>query len=968
MFGRAFIFTVLISLASVLSSGQSTITDIFDSKSNIWGKPSTGSIKVQNGQLGNKTPYGGYISLKEKNIGDFTVAFRLKFLKGAEQQRGHFSLSIDRGYGNWVLYFTTNADNSQITSKFTPEINAVKGAKAPFNEVIKLPMPIGKWLNVKIICGKSLYQLSIDDKNFILGTAPGIGGISFGSYRQPFVIDDLKLTYSKPERLSPNLQINGSFEYATNADIPDYWGGNGERFRTQGLPAELFTEAAIKDFHNKFYPDSNNAYHGKKSICVSQPFHLIGMAVKVVKNKNYVVSCYMKAENSGQKVCLGATADSIKKPVKEKVFELSKKWQRYEIAVPNYRYGAMSIFARPLSSGKVWVDAVQLEPGDKTTEFTPCWYDGGFVLPDDVNKNQCAGNTKAVEYNLRPKNIKENPAIDISELKLSSQKALNDLYQLSMRIKNKAGKAEKINVTVCVTAKSYQEQIKCYSKTVPTGADSKFDFDGLTIKDLRVCVNTILMDESGKIIKQTRQFIDIPQPMRLYPEWSFYTREKDARIVVDLAPGTQIPEDGKIKLESFVAGYMSYPRSKNIYQLKNTTDHQIFNIPVSRLKAGQTFIIRGTMLDRGGKKVMTAECKLIKLQPNQTEVKINRINRGVYVNGEPFLPYGILVRNLNPAQLAYYKKCGFDYIEFISHWNQMPTNLKFLKDCEKLKIKAVAFHVARPYAPSPSEAAEIYKSSPALVGIVPNDESGDLIVYERAINTKTAYPQILNCLNHHFHSYRMFANRIDGLPGDILSIDRYPFIMQPPGRPQTTNDIYSFERCLEMMDADGKRERKPVYCWLQAAERFAKEPTPQQLNWQTYIALVNHCTGFTYFGGIPNSNIVWQRMIDLNREVQALKPALFSLEPEPEVTGADSNTSQNIRILAKKLDSELTVICVSQSLEPVNAVIDLSRAGVADGQSAEVMFEKRNLTINGDKSIKDKFQPLERHVYKIKLK
>ena len=125
-----------------------------------------------------------------------------------------------------------------------------------------------------------------------------------------------------------------------------------------------------------------------------------------------------------------------------------------------------------------------------------------------------------------------------------------------------------------------------------------------------------------------------------------------------------------------------------------------------------------------------------KAPAEQTEVKINRINRGVYVNGEPFLPYGILVRNLNPTQLAYYKKCGFDYIEFISHWNQMQKNLKFLKDCEKLKIKAVAFHVARPYAASPSEAAKIYKSSPALVGIVPNDESGDLIVYERAINTQ----------------------------------------------------------------------------------------------------------------------------------------------------------------------------------------------------------------------------------------
>jgi len=960
-------FTGSFFFSGVLSTSATTLNDNFNSALNNWDKPNNSSVKIVDGQLGNRTPYGGYIALKDKNIGDFNLSFRLKFLKGAEKQNGQFTIAIDRGYGKWNLYFSSNAGNSQITSKFMPKKSGIKNAKAPFNEVIKLKIPLGKWMNIKLICNKKLYQLKVGNENFILGTAPGKGGISIGSYRQPFVMDDFKLSYSKPEKLSPNLLVNGSFEYATNSDIPDCWAGNGVRYRTQGIPANLCTEAGFKEFHKKFYLDNADAFHGKKSICVEYPFHLLSKAVKVAKNKNYIISCYIKSEKNAQKVRFGVTRDSIKKTVKEKVIKVGKSWQRYEISLANYPQNILTLLVKPLSSGKIWVDAVQLESGNQVTDFSPCWYDGGFSLPDDVNKNQCNNNTKAVIYNQLPKNIVVNKAIGISNLKLASQKPFKNSYNLSMKLDNKAGKAKKMHLAVCMTAKSMREQIKTCSKNIPAGKTLDIKLDGFIIKDLRVCINTTISDEYGKIVKQTREFIDVPRPLRIYPEWSFYTKEKNARIIVQFDYDMKKLEGGKIKLETFVAGYMSYACLRNIFPIKSSAEKQIFTIPVKRLKPGKVFVVRATLLDRNNKKMMVAENELIKNHSTQTEVKINRINRGAYINGKPFLPYGILVSKFNEEQLKYYKKCGFSYIQLISHWNSMKSNLKFLADCEKLAINVFAFHVARPYSLSPSEAAKVYKSSPNMVGIVPNDESGDRIVYARAINTKVASPAILNCANQHFHSYRMFANRIDGFPGDVFSIDRYPFIVQPPGRPQTTNDIYSFELCLEMMDRDAKRERKPVYCWLQAAERFSKEPTPQQLNWQTYIALVNHCVGFTYFGGMPNSRIVWERMIQLNREVKTLKPALFSLEDEPEVSGANKSSAKNIRILAKKNVNELTIICVSSALHPVDAVLDLSKAGVLGVQAAEVLFEKRNLKTNNKGHLKDRFLPLERHVYKLKL-
>ena len=810
--------------------------------------------------------------------------------------------------------------------------------------------------------------MTVGKESYILGTAPGKGGLTLGSYRQPFAMDDFKLTYSKPESLSPNLLINSSFEYASNSDIPDCWGGNGERYRTQGLPFSMCTAEGLKEFHEKFYLDKNNAFDGKNSIRVESPFFLLSKITNVMKQNDYIISCYLKTNADTQKVKLGATNDSIKKLIKEKVVEVGKDWKRYELNLPAYSQDKLSFLVKPFSDGKIWVDAVQIEAGNKTTPFMPCWYDSGFSLPEDVNKNQCPTNTKAVIYNQQPKNLVPNKDILISDLKLISQDPLKKRFALSMTLENKANKEHELSVAACLTAKRESEQLKTCVKEFPTAKTQHLNFNGFVIKrDLRVCVNTVISNDQGDIIKQTRQFLDVPQPIRIYTDWSYYTIEKDAGIVVQFDADIKKVINAKLKIEAFVAGYMSYPLSTKIVDLNPLNGKQVVRLPIQRLKAGKQFTVKAQVLNDQGHKVMDAVTDLVKLNASKTDVKINRINRGIYVNGKPFIPYGILVSGMKEKQLEYYKKCGFSYIQLISHWNKSEDNLKFLENCDKLGINAIAFHVARPYSLDPAEAAKVYKNSPALIGIVPNDEIADRIVYDRAIMTKSANPAILNCVNHHFHSYRIFANRIDGFPGDVLSIDRYPFIMQPPGRPQMTNDIFSFEHCLKMLDNDGRRERKPVFIWLQAAERFSKEPTPQQLTWQTYIALVNHCMGFTYFGGVPNSEVVWKQMIQLNKEVQSLKPALFSLEDEPQVTAVGKTTKDNIRILAKKTGNVVTLICVNNSFYPVNAGFDLSELAIQKSESVSVLFENRQLEIGSENILNDTFKPFERHVYRIKL-
>ncbi|MCF6313832.1 MAG: hypothetical protein L3J39_15410 [Verrucomicrobiales bacterium] len=106
-------------------------------------------------------------------------------------------------------------------------------------------------------------------------------------------------------------------------------------------------------------------------------------------------------------------------------------------------------------------------------------------------------------------------------------------------------------------------------------------------------------------------------------------------------------------------------------------------------------------------------------------------------------------------------------------------------------------------------------------------------------------------------------------------------------------------------------------------------------------------------------------MQSLNREVQALKPALFSMKEDLIVMGLDDATKGNIRILAKEANDEYIIICVNNSFYPVDAKIDLSQIGISNLKKAELLFENRSVKIDGKMHLQDTFKPFERHVYRL---
>ena len=181
-----------------------------------------------------------------------------------------------------------------------------------------------------------------------------------------------------------NYQINGSFEHATNPDIPDCWAGTGRFYRSNGMPWELCDENGINGFREKFKLDGNTAFHGKNSICIQRPFHLLGMQMGVPPENDYTVSLYMKGEFRNRQVKIAVTDRDTQKLYKEEVVVVADEWTRHQLQLDDYPHGKLCLFVVPLDTGKLWVDAVQIEVGKKATAFVPCWYDKGFTLPQPI--------------------------------------------------------------------------------------------------------------------------------------------------------------------------------------------------------------------------------------------------------------------------------------------------------------------------------------------------------------------------------------------------------------------------------------------------------------------------------------------------------------------------------------------------------------------------------------------------------
>jgi len=210
---------------------------------------------------------------------------------------------------------------------------------------------------------------------------------------------------------------------------------------------------------------------------------------------------------------------------------------------------------------------------------------------------------------------------------------------------------------------------------------------------------------------------------------------------------------------------------------------------------------------------------------------------------------------------------------------------------------------------------------------------------ELARTLDPAHPALVNYLSH----------RLEDQMGDIYSTDVYPIPTRPP---------LDAVDAVAHMKAAAEKERKPVWMWLQGtgyAHGIERGPSPRELSCMLYGALIAGARGIYYFAQIPRTKECFDEMRALLVEVEALAPALYSLDAAPDV----SCNTPKVMCGTYAHKGQLYILAVNTQQSAVRAQFTAPRAG-----PLEVLFEGRQLRAAAG-TWTDAFGPYERHVFRV---
>ncbi len=180
-----------------------------------------------------------------------------------------------------------------------------------------------------------------------------------------------------------NLARNPSFEEATLPDWPDYYIYLHDQFGRTDI-------GLLGAGTGMFAVDTNQAWHGSASFRLQAQTGTwqrwlswwsgfsFSLAPRVEQPARFVFSAYLKADRDGVVARLTGFNDDITTldaPEAREMpeFKLTTDWQRYtHTGVITPSISPYHLFGvRVLGEGKVWVDALQVEPGAEPTDFEP---------------------------------------------------------------------------------------------------------------------------------------------------------------------------------------------------------------------------------------------------------------------------------------------------------------------------------------------------------------------------------------------------------------------------------------------------------------------------------------------------------------------------------------------------------------------------------------------------------------------
>ncbi len=173
---------------------------------------------------------------------------------------------------------------------------------------------------------------------------------------------------AQPNTPPSNLLRNSHFWFATNGEVPDWWG--------TGIPER------IRAWNGCLSLEDSSPIPGTRALRLFNPqqgtrFRLQSFAYTLPSGKPYTFSVYLRAERDNFPVTLSIGYDQ------STTVSVSTQWQRFVFtATPRQGHWAQGRLIVSLSftqAGTVWVAAPQLEVGETASDYTPLYRDDVFL-------------------------------------------------------------------------------------------------------------------------------------------------------------------------------------------------------------------------------------------------------------------------------------------------------------------------------------------------------------------------------------------------------------------------------------------------------------------------------------------------------------------------------------------------------------------------------------------------------------
>jgi len=457
-----------------------------------------------------------------------------------------------------------------------------------------------------------------------------------------------------------------------------------------------------------------------------------------------------------------------------------------------------------------------------------------------------------------------------------------------------------------------------------------------------------------------------PKMLTAFLDRHLYTDEKEARALFTLnIPG---PKD------AFVARVRVRADGEDITENSAmvTGDPTAVTVDLAQVPES-THPVRLEVYTDEGRPVAAQETVLRKqppAPPGVREVKVDREQLCLRVDGEPLFPigiYGVPERHLSTVAAVGFNivlrwgtigrpedRCAYHQAAHEAGLYSIEVPTMF--STERLGYAREDFYEVFD--------AFIREELPGLVQEVRNEPS--LLMYygpdepphdETAREAVRFFNETVRQNDPYHPNQTLFCVAVPDWKGvyDVASMDFYGIGYKAPM-------IAVYEEVREQVSVTDRLRvpyvHVPLMEWCSASRRFLTGPMQTT---QAYLAVIGGAKGIEWWIWPPRYKGNWQAIQRLGRELSALAPVLVQAIPQQEILYADRAMEDTVKLLVKAHEDKTYLIACNASPAPVQASLQLPKGY---GGEARVWFEERELPVT-DGALSDRFDGYGRHVYEL---